>query len=352
MSEQESIPAQRERLIHRIFGGPVPPLWCPALTHYGLDGAIDEVRMAAHLGQMAIDVGGWLMPGSTGDGWELSEEETDAVTEFALAQGAKFKRPILIGVLQPDASEALKRILKWVLRFRQRTGKADELDALLAVGACGFAVCPPRGENRTQNEMEAALTAILETRLPVALYQLPQVTGNEMSPELVSELASRFPNFLLFKDSSGKDRVALSGQPVHGAFMMRGAESDYARWHKSSGGPYQGYLLSTANCFAKELNEMIGHLNAGRKDAASEISGRVAAAVGEVFGLVQALPRGNAFANANKAMDHFMAHGPNAGQVPPPRLHSGEVLPQDVIARTGDALKRRGLLPTSGYLHN
>jgi hypothetical protein len=62
------------------------------------------------------------------------------------------------------------------------------------------------------------------------------------------------------------------------------------------------------------------------------------------------LPHGNAFANANKAMDHFMAHGPRAASLPPPRLHSGEVLPPEVIARTGDALNRRGLLPAKGYL--
>jgi hypothetical protein len=132
--------------------------------------------------------------------------------------------------------------------------------------------------------------------------------------------------------------------------MMRGAESDYARWFKPNGGPYDGYLLSTANCFANELNEMTVHLNARRKEAAEAISERVAGAVRDAFALVQGLPQGNAFANANKAMDHFMAHGPRAENVPSPRLHGGESLPREILARTRDALERHGLLPAKGYL--
>jgi len=161
-------------------------LWCPALTHYALDGTIDELRMAAHLRNMSGNIGGLLMPGSTGDGWELSEQETEAVTEFALAQGARLKRAVLIGVLNADAGDALRHIGKWVERFRKRSGRTDDLEALLAVGACGFAVCPPRGESRTQQEMKAALASILEKQVPVALYQLPQVTENEMGPDLVA----------------------------------------------------------------------------------------------------------------------------------------------------------------------
>jgi len=72
--------------------------------------------------------------------------------------------------------------------------------------------------------MEHGLTPTLELGVPVALYQLPQVTLNEIGPELVSNLAGRFPNFILFKDSSGGDRVVLSGMDLGGVFTMRGAE--------------------------------------------------------------------------------------------------------------------------------
>ena len=69
--------------------------------------------------------------------------------------------------------------------------------------------------------MTRALASILEAGFPTALYQLPQVTQNEFSPEVGSSLALRFPNFMLFKDSSGSDRVVSSGKSLGGVFTLR-----------------------------------------------------------------------------------------------------------------------------------
>ncbi len=64
---------------------------------------------------------------------------------------------------------------------------------------CGFAICPSRGAQITAAEMDQAISGILSLGVPTALYQLPQVTQNEMSPALVADLAGRYPNFILFK---------------------------------------------------------------------------------------------------------------------------------------------------------
>ena len=61
-------------------------------------------------------------------------------------------------------------------------------------------------------------------------------------------------------------------------------------------------------------------------------------------------PQGNAFANANKAMDHFFAHGPDAAKLPPPRLHAGSRLPEAFLRATGELLAANGFLPGTGYL--
>jgi hypothetical protein len=135
-----------------------------------------------------------------------------------------------------------------------------------------------------------------------------------------------------------------------GVFTVRGAEGDYARWLRAANGPYDGFLLSSANCFARELHEMREHILAGRSEEALRLSERVAGALTEVFNLVSKLPAGNAFANANKAIDHFLAHGPNAAAAPPPRLHAGSTLPPEVIHATGQVLTRYQLMPTHGYL--
>jgi dihydrodipicolinate synthase/N-acetylneuraminate lyase len=197
--------------------------------------------------------------------------------------------------------------------------------------------------------MEKALETVLKSGVPIALYQLPQVTQNEISPNLASKLASRFGNFFMFKDTSGTDRVIMSAKDLAGVFMVRGAERDYARWLKSAGGSYDGFLLSTANCFAKELRQMITDLSEGRADAANELSERLTATISAAFELVSPFPDGNAYANANKAMVHFFAFGPGAAKFPPPRLHAGTSLPPEMIVQTGKILERYSLLPSKGY---
>ena len=155
---------------------------------------------------------------------------------------------------------------------------------------------------------------------------------------------------MFFKDTSGVDAVALSGKSLGGVFTARGAEGDYARWPRSAGGPYDGFLLSSANCFAGELHQILVHTSAGRLKAAHELSNRLTAVVTEMLRMASALPDGNPFSNANKAMDHFFGHGPKAVSAPPPRLHTGRCLPLEFIRSTGDILAQHELMPASGYL--
>jgi dihydrodipicolinate synthase/N-acetylneuraminate lyase len=187
-------------------------------------------------------------------------------------------------------------------------------------------------------------------QIPLALYQLPQVTQNEMSPELVQTLARKFPHFLLFKDTSGKDTVANSGRDLAGVFLVRGMEGDYARWPKAGGGPYDGFLLSTANSFGRPLHELCQNLEAGRAAEAGAFAKQLSGLIEQMFELVGGISDGNAFANAGKAIDHFFAHGPRAGALPPPRLHSGRSLPASVIHTTAELLERWQLMPRRGYL--
>ncbi len=344
------VPDQRRQLRARLFPAGVPALWCPLLTHYTADGAIDCERMAVHWTHLAPWVKGYLIPGSTGDGWELTRAETDLVLTFAREQAAKLNVHLLIGMLNPDAQAARQSIEQMMNAAGARVGSTNPENLALTSNPCGFTVCPPRGAQLTQEAMAAALTSILELGVPLALYQLPQITQNEMSAELVSSLAARFGNFFLFKDSSGADRVALSGKVPDGLFLVRGAEGDYARWLRGTDGPYDGLLLSTANCFARELAQMVECLAARRRTEAEQISARLSSVVAEAFRLVADMGAGNAFANANKALDYFFAFGPRAAEVAPPRLHAGVRLPAAIIRATGDALARHDLMPAKGYL--
>jgi dihydrodipicolinate synthase/N-acetylneuraminate lyase len=352
MKTPDQTAVDRKRLLGRLFPDGVPTLWCPLITHYQPDGAIDAERMAAHLRHLAPDVKGFLIPGSTGDGWEMDAKEIRRLLEIALEQTTRLKLHLLIGVLRTDAEGAKRAFIDTVEWLKPRTGTDDEEACLAKSRICGFTVCPPRGADLSQETIRDGLEEILAIGLPTALYQLPQVTQNELSPDLVSDLARAFPNFILFKDTSGADHVALSGRRLEGVFLVRGAEGDYVRWLKSVGGPYDGFLLSTANGFGRELRRLIEDLSAGRMDAARERSDRLTAAVSEVFGAVAGLPHGNPFANANKALDHFFAYGPQAANRPAPRLHAGPSLPEEAIRAAGNSLLRHGLMPVQGYLES
>jgi dihydrodipicolinate synthase/N-acetylneuraminate lyase len=320
------------------------------VTHYDDRGRIDGERMAAHIANLAPHVKGLLVPGSTGDGWEMESEEVREVLGLALEAAGRHELHLLAGVLKTGGDEALRMAMETAVWLRERTGVKD-MDALWGeTPLCGFTFCPPKGAELSQGAIQTALEGLLEAGYPTALYQLPQVTLNEMEPGLVADLARRFGNFILFKDTSGADHVALSGEDLEGVVLVRGAEGDYAKWPSSAGGPYHGFLLSTANCLAGAFAELLEYLDGGEREAARELSGRLTLAVNEVFDLVTGLPEGNAFANANKAMDHYFAHGPEAAGVIPPRLHAGGRMPREVVRSVGGVLERHRLMPRRGYL--
>lgn len=353
MSSSNELRAQRSALLQRLLPDGVPTLWCPLLTHYDDDGRLDARRIARHLDFLAPSVRGFLVPGSTGDGWQLSDSEArellDVVTGLARERGLH----LLIGVLKPDAAAQQAFMADTIAWLKQRAHSSDLIEALRQASAVGFTFCAPHGAALTQADIAGALDALLATGAPAALYQLPQVTGNEIAPETVRALAARHANLLMLKDTSGADRVAdAGGAGIDELFLVRGAEGGYSRHLQLAGGRYDGFLLSTANVFGAQLAELIGHLRQGRRAAADALSARLEAVVNTVFGAAAPLPYGNAFTNANKALDHFMAHGPGARGVTPPRLHSGQRLPAALIACAGDELQRHGLMPVRGYLHD
>lgn len=347
-SAHTSIGDQRQQLVQRLFPNGIPTLWCPALTHYADDGAIDQARTRTHLRSMHPWVQGFLIPGSTGEGWDMSDAQVRELLVFMIDEMRSLRAHLLIGILKTnigDARQAMQDTITWL---KQRTSTTDAFESLAKSSVCGFTVCPPSGNALSQEQIRTALEELLSLDLPMSLYQLPQVTQNEMSPETVAALAARFPNFYLLKDTSGTDRVAASG--FRDVFLVRGAEGKYAGHLVAGGGNYNGFLLSTANCFARQLSEMIQNLERGNKEEAAAFSDRLTALCAEVFDLAGKVGYGSAFTNANKAMDHFFAHGPGAAKLPAPRLHSGQRLPTELIEAAGAALKRHGLMPEAGYL--
>jgi dihydrodipicolinate synthase/N-acetylneuraminate lyase len=340
--------AERWKLIGRLFPRGIPRLWCPSLTHYKANGNLDGERMRAHLDFMRSSVGGFLIPGSTGEGWEMSDAEVRELLALTISEIGAVGASVLIGVLKANVEDAVRLIAETIGWLKRQTGTEDALEALTCSSVCGFAVCPPTGEKLSQDDIRGGLERVLAIGVPVSLYQLPQVTHNEIAPDTVKLLSVKFPGFCLFKDSSGDDLVAASG--FRQAFLLRGAEGDYVRHLRAVGGNYDGFLLSTANCFGHQLRSMIEQIESSHNADAQLFSNSLSAVCDNLFSVAGKLGYGNVFTNANKALDHFFAHGAAAAKIPPPLLHSGRRLPMELIEAAGQALNRHRLMPSRGYL--
>ena len=339
---------ERNSIVQILFPDGVPNLWCPPLTHFATDGSFDVGRTAAHLEFLAPSVGGLLVPGTTGEGWELSDLESAQLVRLVGALARKHRMTLLIGILKPTVEGMLVAVDRTLAEIAV-DAKSDGLPAALRErNIAGFAFCAPTGKNLTQEQIESGLRTVFDLGLPSALYQLPQVTGNEVAPATAERLIAAYANLLLVKDSSGGDRLLLARQDPAGLFYFRGAEGDYYEWCRGRAERYDGFLLSTANCFPRQLAEILSpEVGAER---AQELSRRVTGIVNESFEAVAAVREGNAFTNVNKAIDHFNAHGAGAADLPGPRLHGGAAIPPKVIRRIGSILASNGMLPETGYL--
>lgn len=311
----------REQLQDRIFPEGIPRLWCPTLTYFRSQAEPDAERLRQHLDRLSPYVKGILVPGSTGEGWEMSDRDIRRLLDLVLEAAAAAKMQVLVGILKTQTAEVLAAI--------------ESLSEVFGHPAvAGITVCPAQGAELSQEVLASGLRQVLDEGWPTALYQLPQVTQNELAPATVAELAAKYPNFILFKDTSGEDRVAKSDVDLGGVFLLRGSERrGYAPWYRAAGGPYDGFLLSTANAFAPELNRMIELLDEGQSGYAFEISKLIERLVTAAFDVVRDFPVGNPFTNANKILDHILTYGKRAQQEPPPMLYSGVRLPSEFIGK-------------------
>lgn len=281
----------------------------------------------------------------------MTEEDARDVLGLALELAAELKTLVLVGVLRTDIDAMCEAMGTTMATLHARSGTSDALKTLEMNRVAGFAVCPPSGASLAQAEIEAGLSRVLSLGLPTALYQLPQITKNEMAPLTVERLAGRFANLVLVKDTSGADAIArASVLDGSGVFLVRGFEGDYATWLKSNRGPYDGLLLSTANNFAPQLDRIVRGLASGAVEDAVAVSERLSRTVDALFELVAGLDIGNAYTNANKAADHFMAHGRHASLEHPPCLRGGVPLPGAVLAGTRQVLDDFDVMPAGGYL--
>ncbi|MBO0904274.1 dihydrodipicolinate synthase family protein [Jiella sonneratiae] len=305
-------------------------LFVPVLTHYapGAAGTVDLARMLAHIRHIRPQVRQVMLAGSTGDGWELDDAAFDALIDLAASpEIAALDLSLLFGALRPTTDAVIARLE----RLEQRLGQ----DPALARRVAGAVVCPPVDREASQAAILSHYDAVFAAcRLPIAVYQLPQVTLCRIEPETMARL-SQSPRVPLFKDSSGEDLVAKSGLGFAEVALVRGAEGGYVEALKPAG-PYDGWLLSTGNALADPLRRLLALKAEGRGEEADALSADLSQAVAAIFAAAKDEGGANAFSNANRAMDHIAAHGRHWPEAPLPLKVDGTALSERLVRAAAD----------------
>ena len=298
----------------------MPALWFPPLTYYKEEGKIDFEKMECELAKIYPYSQGVLIPGSTGDAWVLDDARQEEIVRFFL-RGFSFGRfEVLLGALKPTAEETLAAIARWCEILCGMAGTDDKKQAMASLHVRGFVFCVPNGV-ADPAEQKKQMRRILANDLPMAFYQLPGVTGVTVDPAVIAELAAEFDNLIIAKDSGGADEMAKSGLLNNRLMLLRGAEGDPASLVRGETACYDGLLLSTVNCFAKEYGAfMEGTITyRGFGDV-----------IGEVFEEAGKDPISNAFSDAVRAICHAQEYG-EAAMETPCYCYNGEELPVRLI---------------------
>ncbi|HKS28279.1 MAG TPA: dihydrodipicolinate synthase family protein [Pyrinomonadaceae bacterium] len=165
----------------------------PFTTPFDEGGEVDLRGLASNLDKWrAAGASGFVALGSTGERVHLTERECLQVIETARSH-APDSFPLIVGAGQQGTRLTIEEVKRWA-----------------SAGASAVLLITPgyyRAE-MTQAALKGFYREVADaSRVPVVLYNIPQLTGITLAPETVAELAGH-ENIIGIKDSSG-DMVAL-----------------------------------------------------------------------------------------------------------------------------------------------
>lgn len=168
-------------LVDTKFHGVIPPI--PTILYK--DGTLDREGMG-NLIDFLIDAGvdGLFFLGSGGEFSQMSSLLRQEVAEFAV-QYTDQRVPVLIGTGTSGTAETIELSLH-----------------ASKIGADGVVIINPYYFPLTEESVYQHYADIAEAvELPIMLYNFPELTGRDLSPQLVTKLAETYPNIVGIKDT-------------------------------------------------------------------------------------------------------------------------------------------------------
>ncbi len=174
------------------FAGIIPAVVVP----FDRDGTIDAAALRANVVHLLEGgVHGLVVNGTMGEAGSLSDAERAFVIETVLDCAAA-RVPVTVGV--SAGSTAVARAYAEQAR---------------SAGAQGVMCLPPQLYRGTRAELQAHFAAVAAVGLPVMLYNNPEASANDLTPDLIAEIAAVTPGIVAVKECSGDARriAALLG---------------------------------------------------------------------------------------------------------------------------------------------
>lgn len=135
--------------------------------------------------QLACDVPGVIVLGTTGEFLTISDDERRTLVETTVAHVAG-RMDVLVGTMNAHTATAVRY-----------SREAEEL------GADGLMIIPPYYYTPTDDEIFAYYRAISESvSIPIMLYNNPITSNVDMSASLVAKLTTAFDNVRYIKEAS------------------------------------------------------------------------------------------------------------------------------------------------------
>lgn len=211
-------------------------VWCPSVTPFDEKGAVDIEALGRHFSRLnASGIDTLLLMGSIGEFASLTQQE-----RLFLIREARQLSP-----------------LKMVANVSS-TCMADILELADAAWKSGFdavMVLPPYYYGQTQNQLLRYFEA-LDQQLGGKwfAYNFPARTGCDLTPALISELASKLPNFVGIKDTvdclSHNRALIEETKKVRGDFAVLSGYDEYLLPNLLAGG---SGVISGLNNIVPEL---------------------------------------------------------------------------------------------------
>lgn len=233
-------------------------IFCPSITPLTSDGDVDYDSWSKHLNFLVEGgVDGILVLGSIGEFYAFDEEEKRGIIDFVTAEIAgRVKVFIGTGNTRIKSTIALTEY-----------AKGAGADAAVVVSPYYFGPSEAAAEQYF-GELAGAVD------LPIVLYNFPERTGSDLSPQLVSTLRKAHPNIMGIKDTV--DNIS------HTRAMIAATDDDFAVFsgfdeyylpNRVAGGA--GVISGLTNVVPELFAEMHCSFESGDHNAATQFASRV-----------------------------------------------------------------------------